>query len=267
MNGPEHGRPAALKTTLQYVPTGAVAAGFLWSALALLDPALSSGAVGGPVLAALGLALLRLFRRPMRAPLLVAATLSASYGIGAVSQPDLLRADSSSYYVYLRSAAFDRDLDFANEWARWGYPELPLTATGRRFSQYTVGPALLWSPFFVAAHVYVKAFGAGRYEADGYSPPYLRSVALGTITAVVAGAWLLASALAAYVGAGAAALAVVAAVATSPVLFYVFVQPGMSHGPTFALAAALVWAVERGHEPRLRCVPGSSSGRSRARWR
>jgi len=230
---------------MRNVPAAAVAAGASWSALSLLDPAWSSGTVGGPVLAALGLALQRLFHRPLRKSHLVAATLAVAYAMGALSSPDLLRADSSGYYVYLRSVAFDRDLDFANEWARWDYPELPVTATGRRFSQYTVGPALLWSPFFMAAHVYVKVFGAGRYEADGYSLPYLRSIALGTITAVVAGSWLLGSALAAHVGAGVAALAVIAAVATSPVLFYVFVQPGMSHAPAFALAAALVWAVDR----------------------
>src|SRR5262249_52417278 len=107
---------------------------------------------------------------------------------------------------------------------------------------------LLWSPFFLAAHVYVEAdrlIVGPRYEADGFSAPYLRSAAIGTITAAVAASWLLALTLAASVGGAASAVAVIAAVATSPVAFYVFVQPGMSHGPTFAVAAAAVWATER----------------------
>jgi hypothetical protein len=44
-------------------------------------------------------------------------------------------------------------------WNTWGYMEMPVTATGHRFNQHTVGPALLWSPFFLLAHLYVKAAG------------------------------------------------------------------------------------------------------------
>jgi hypothetical protein len=247
MDAPERGRPA-LRAAVRWLPAAAAAAGVCWSALAVLDPARTTGIVAGPLLAGLAVAWQRLARPPRRPSFLVALTLAAVYAIGALAQPDVGRADSLAYYAYLRSAAFDRDLDFADEWSRWELPEQPLTSTGHRYSQYTVGPALLWAPFFLAAHVYVeadRALGSRRYEADGYSLPYLRSMALGTITAAVAGAWLLAVALAGYVGAVTAAIAVVAAVASSPVLFYVFVQPGMSHGPTFALAAALVWAVER----------------------
>jgi hypothetical protein len=247
MAGPLRPLPT-LQAAARSLPRTAVAVGLLWSAQSLLDPGRPSGAVGGPLVAGLGLGLEWLLRRPVVKPLVFAAVLALAYGIGALGHPEVLRADFAGYYVYLRSSVFDHDLDFANEWSQWGYPELPLTSTGRRYSQYTVGPTLLWSPFFAGAHLYVKADRAlvgGRYEADGFSMPYLRATALGTITAAVAGSWLLASALAAAVGTGAAVLAVVAAVAASPVLFYVFVEPGMSHGLTFALAAALVWAVER----------------------
>jgi hypothetical protein len=90
-----------------------------------------------------------------------------------------------------------------------------------------------------------REIGPERYEADGYSAPYLRSAALGTVTFAGLACWLLGAVLAARVGAGVAAIAVVAAVATSPVLFYVLVQPAMSHGLAFAFAAALVWAADR----------------------
>jgi hypothetical protein len=232
-----------------WVPPVLVTAGILWAALALFDPTRAVGAVAGPALAAAGLAFQRLLGRPLLR-LLITATFALAYGVGALSRPEFLRADFSGYYAWLRSAAFDRDLDFANEWNTWGYVEMPLTTTGHRYNQHTVGPALLWSPFFLLAHLYVKADRAvsgDRYAADGYSAPYLRSAAVGTITAAVTGAWLLGSALAPLVGAAGAGLSVVGAVASSSVLFYVFVQPGMSHGATFGMAAALVWAAHLVH--------------------
>jgi hypothetical protein len=247
MEGPQR-PPRTWRAVAPRLPAAMVVAGVAWSAVALLDPARPSGTAGGPLLAVVGFGIARLLGRGPARWLAVGASLAAAYAIGTLSQPDLLRADSSGYYVYLRSAAFDHDLDFADEWAAWGHPEQPVTATGHRYNQYTVGPALLWSPFFVAAHLYVKAdrlIVGPRYEADGYSAPYLRSAAVGTITASVAAGWLLALTLAGAAGGAAAALAVIAAVATSPVAFYVFVQPGMSHGPTFAVAAVAVWAVER----------------------
>src|SRR4029450_11633722 len=100
----------------------------------------------------------------------------------AAGEPEF-RADSVSYYAYLRSAVFDRDLDFGNEWAHWGYPEPARTPTGLHRNVQSVGPALLWAPFFMAAHVYVelgRALGWVRYAPDGYTLPYRRSGALGT---------------------------------------------------------------------------------------
>lgn len=257
MSAEDAPRRRGWNVVLAWLPLGLAVAGLLWAVLSLLDPPRSLGRLVGPALAAGALVLQAVRRRPLRL-LLVLGSFTLAYALGAASQPDLRRADASGYYAYLRSAAFDRDLDFANEWAAWGLPEAPVTATGRRYNQYTVGPAIVWSPFFLLAHTYVlidREIGPERYEADGYSAPYLRSAALGTITAAVAAAWLLGSVLSARVGAYVAALAVVAAIATSPVLFYVLVQPAMSHGLAFAFAAALVWAADR-----VQAAP------SRTRW-
>lgn len=240
-----------------WLPLGLGVCGLLWAALSLLDPGRPAGMLGGPVLSAAGLVLQRVRRRPLRV-LWVLASVAAAYALGAASDPEFRRGDATGYLSYLRSAAFDRDLDFANERATWGLPEEPLTATGRRYNQYTIGPAIVWSPFFLAAHLYVlvdREIGPERYEADGYSAPYLRSAAMGTVTAAVLGAWLLGSVLAARVGARVAALAVGGAIAVSPVFFYVFAQPAMAHGLTFAFSAALVWAADRVH-----------SAPSRGRW-
>jgi hypothetical protein len=171
------------------------------------------------------------------------------------------RADSVSYFVWLRSAYFDHDLDFANEWAHWGLPEQPRTATGLRRNVHSVGPAVLWSPFYLGADLYVGATGA--FPRDGYSVPYRRAAAFGTLVGVLVGAWLLGGVIAARAGPRTAAMVVSASVLGSPIVYYALVVPTMAHGPTFAAAASFLWAWDRARrQPSLAawCVLGALLG-------
>jgi hypothetical protein len=198
--------------------------------------------VAGPALALAGLlALGRGRRRPYHWPVFAAAL---AFALAAWVGPRF-SADSPAYYVYARSLLFDGDLDFADEWRRWGFPEEPLTATGKRHSLYAAGPAALWSPFILAGHGYVRllnALGAREHTPDGYSEPYARAAALGTLAYGVLGAWLLGRALARAFGARVAVLAVLGVIACSPAAYYLFVNPTMPHGLCFALAAVALWA-------------------------
>jgi hypothetical protein len=185
--------------------------------------------------------------RPRPEWLRFAAVLALTWAAAALVSPEF-RSDSGAYFAHLRSAAFDRDLDYDNEWAHWGYPPLFRTATGHARNMHSVGPAVLWSPFFLLAHLYVVADaapGSGLYPADGYSLPYVRACALGTIAVALAGAWLLARTLLRTHGPVLAGLAVAGSVLLSPVLYYVFVVPSMAHGLCFGVAAALLWAWDR----------------------
>jgi hypothetical protein len=225
----------------------------LLAALALLDPARAALA---PAAIGLALAALAAAPRERRRRAGVAALLALGLATAALC-PIEFRADSASYFVYLRSAFIDGDLDFANEWRRWGYPEAPLTPTGRRRNVHAVGPALLWSPFYAAAHAYVRAGATPdgvSYAADGYATPYRRAAAVGTVLATLLGALLLARALAREHGPLVAALASAACVLASPILYYALIVPTMAHGAAFGAAAAFVWAW---HEARR--VPTLSS--------
>jgi len=62
------------------------------------------------------------------------------------------------------------------------------------------------------------------------------------VTVVVVGAALLTFLLAEWTGLSIAILSVAGAVLASPVVYYTFAVPAMSHGVTFGVAAALVWA-------------------------
>jgi len=229
-------------------PEWCAAAGGLLCAHALLDPAFASEAVAGLPLAAAALAVAGARRRPRVLPIaLLAAGLAAAAWIG----PTFFRADTVSYDAYLRSAFFDHDLDFTNESERWGYAPGPLTPTGHRENLQSVGPALLWSPFFVVAHVYVgglRALGVTTYTRDGFSLPYYRATALGTVTVAMLGTWLLVRTLSAGMGTARATAVVAATLLASPAAYYVFVLPGMAHGLVFGLTATVVWAHARARE-------------------
>ena len=216
--------------------------GLVSSGLALLDPARPAGILAGPLLAVLGLALAG---RPRQVALLVAAALAMAFSLAAAAGPEF-RGDSASYFAYVRSAVYNQDLDYAEVWEHWGYPAAPQTATGHLQNVQSVGPALAWAPFYLLAHAYVKVGLAGApYPADGYSAPYRRAAAMGTLIAAGIGAALLYGAAASRFGTRVALLAVGAAVAASPIAYYALVVPTMAHGLAFGAAAAVVWAWHR----------------------
>lgn len=115
-----------------------------------------------------------------------------------------VRGDGNGYYAWLVSPVIDGDLDFTNQFRHADplfqtlifspdgtvRPEA-LATTGRVGNQWSVGPAVLWAPWFLAAHVGVKAgqvFGS-QIPADGYSWPYLWLVSIGTALYGMAALW------------------------------------------------------------------------------
>jgi hypothetical protein len=223
-------------------------AGLVWLSISVLDPTRPSGKLGGLLVLA-ALAFQRLLKR-RTAPYAVASVLAAAWIVSAGTLIEF-RGDSAWYFAYLRSATFDSDLDFGNE-----MEELrPGAGRRRRISTFSAGPAVLWSPFYLEAHVYVgldRAFGRALYEADGFSLPYRRATALGTVAFVVLGYSLLFITIARMRGPAVAALAIAGAVLASPVLYYTLHVPAMAHGVASGLAAAFLWAWDRARlEPSL----------------
>ena len=173
--------------------------------------------------------------------------------------PRIYASDEVQYFAYLRSLWFDGDVSFENEY-RWFYDagiarsqnfhETFLertTETGRRINFATVGCALLWAPFYGVADVAVRS-GLAAGAADGFSAPYVRAVAFASalygflalllsIASVrrIGVAW---PALSAH-GPPAAALIWIG----TPLLFYMYVAPPMSHASSaFAVALfILIW--------------------------
>jgi len=159
-------------------------------------------------------------------------------------------SDEVQYFAFLRSLAFDGDLSFQNEYQHFfdagaggaGFYDTFLaerfTAAGRRINFGTIGPALLWAPFYGVGHVVAGLTGAPQ---DGYSAPYVAAVAYGS---TIYG-WLAIglSALIAHRLVGRGLSPALAVVIGSPLIFYMYVAPPFSHAcATFAVALFLwVW--------------------------
>ena len=96
-----------------------------------------------------------------RARLVTASVFAALFASGVAVQWQLnarLQSDAFYYFAYLRSIAFDRDVDFTNDYPLLGlsdkaYLWQPPTATGHAHSAWTIGPAIVWAPFFGGAHL------------------------------------------------------------------------------------------------------------------
>jgi hypothetical protein len=167
----------------------------------------------------------------------------------------LYSSDEVEYFSYLRSLWFDHDVSFENEYQYFfdhriaqspdfhqTFLELE-TATGHRINYGTLGCAILWSPFYGAADVVTRTMGViGRSAAaDGYSQPYISSVAYGSafygfaaivlaiaVTRQLIGTNELSSGLAVWFG--------------TPLVFYMYVAPPFSHACS-AFAVAMFVAI------------------------
>lgn len=176
-------------------------------------------------------------------------------------------ADEIEYFSYLRSLAFDRDVDFTNEYAyfverdpqglagfRATFLERREAATGRPISFASLGPALLWSPFYALAHalVWVARLLGSSIPSDGFAWPYAAAAAYGSAVYGFLGLLLAHDALVrdGRFGEPASALAVGALWLGTPVLYYLTLAPAFSHGCSLFAVSLTLWlwlrAVRRG---------------------
>jgi hypothetical protein len=164
----------------------------------------------------------------------------------------LYSGDEIEYFAFLRSLWFDRDLSFDNEYryfydrgiARgFGFRETFLelqTPTGLRFNFATMGCAILWAPFYAVAHLGVagaRMFGSD-VPADGFSRPYLAAIAYGSAVYGFLAVLISARVARRVVGQGSRAALVVWL--STPLLFYMYLAPGMAHACSAFVVALFV---------------------------
>jgi len=159
-----------------------------------------------------------------------------------------LDADAVEYYSHLRSLYFDHDVDFENEFAHFGilsrWDKSQPTATGHRRTVFSVGPALLWMPFYALGDLWARSFGAVE---EGYSAAHIRSVCLASLVYALLGLLLLHRVLLDLVPSVVAFWTTLLLFYGTFLVFYVVDEPVMSHACSFFMSAVVlaVWWKDR----------------------
>lgn len=172
--------------------------------------------------------------------------------------PKIRGADEIQYFSLLRSLVFDQDLDFDNEY-RYFYAHDPEglagfkatfidrreEATGRHINFGYLGTALMWSPFYLAAHGCVLAARAGGVPlaADGFAWPYAAAVCYGSALYAFFGLLLTHNALRRFgqFGEPSTTWSVVGIWFGTPLLYYMSIAPGFAHAPAVFAVSLLLW--------------------------
>ncbi len=181
-----------------------------------------------------------------------------------------IRGDGSGYYAYARAPLIEHSLDFTHDYqsANESFREGRLdengqpkgefrTRTGHLDNHFSVGPAMLWSPFLLIAHggvLLARALGSNVSE-DGFSAPYRYAMALGTgLYGFLA--LLISFRLACkYVGPVWSFLATIAVWWASSLPVYIYFNPSWSHAHSAFIVALFLWYWDATQE-----------GRSLAQW-
>jgi hypothetical protein len=167
-----------------------------------------------------------------------------------------INGDGLSYYVFVRSLVKDRDFDLTNEYTHYGMItrgdlKTP-TRTGLRRSIYSVGPAIVWTPFFVAGEITARVARALSADVDlsGYGPYHRNAVALGSLLYGYAGLWLVFALLCRHFARSTALASVLLLWGGSFVHWYMVWQPTYSHSASFCLAGMALWVWDRSRNGR-----------------
>ncbi len=167
-----------------------------------------------------------------------------------------VRGDGVGYYALARAPLIEHSLDFtrdyqhANESFRGprldenNQPRLAFrTPTGRLDNHFTVGPAILWTPFLLLAHACVllaRALGSS-VAADGFSAPYRIIMALATGFYGFLGLLLAFRLARQYVEDRWALLATLAIWWASSLPVYMYFNPSWSHAHSSFAVALFLW--------------------------
>jgi len=167
-----------------------------------------------------------------------------------------VRGDGVGYYAYARSLLVERHLNFEKDWQHGNESfvmgrldangrVLPdeYTPTGHIANLWSIGPSLLWAPFLVATHCGVllaDALGA-HIPADGFSQPYLVTMAAATALYGFAGLWIAFRLARRYFEERWAFLATLAIWWGSSLPVYMYFNPSWSHAHSAFVVALFLW--------------------------
>ena len=176
-----------------------------------------------------------------------------------------VHGDGVGYYAYLHALMIQHNLNFEPEWraANPTFSEsrvsasgelLPnqFTSTGHIDNHFAVGPAMLWAPFLIPVHLGMLALRKMGFNvaADGYSRPYIWTMALATLAYGFAGLWLSYRMARQYAGETWACMGTIAFWFASSFPVYLYLNPSWSHAHSVFAVALFLWLWNRSRADR-----------------
>lgn len=191
--------------------------------------------------------------------------LAAIFAITLPFSNPWVRSDGVNYYAYVRSLLVERELNFEDDW-RHANPGFRLysvnargqiarefyTSTGHVENKYAVGASMLWAPFLVPVHAGMLVLERLGFNvpADGFSKPYLVTMAFATTLYGFVGLCLSFCFARSYVGERWAFLATVGIWFASSLPVYMYFIPSYSHAHSVFAAALFLWYWQRTRRQR-----------------
>lgn len=176
-----------------------------------------------------------------------------------------VRGDGVGYYAFARSLLIEHDLNFKKDWMngnlsfRMGRTDSKghilageYTRTGHLDNHFSVGPAILWSPFLIAAHIGVLTadrMGA-NVPADGFSRPYTIAMAFATALYGFLALWISFQLARKYFPERSAFLATIGIWFATSLPVYMYFNPSWSHAQSAFTVALFVWYWDKTRKTR-----------------
>lgn len=160
----------------------------------------------------------------------------------------ILESDAKGYYAYLPAAFIYKDLNFGffeaiesgENYNPNTYYDYRAYHNNKTLNKYFIGTSVLEAPFFFATHTYVLT--SIKYQANGYSKPYLISVNVAAIFYCFLGVLFFVQSCKRFDVSSVVAWLVGGVMVFSTNLFYYTVcEPGMSHVFSFFLVSLTLY--------------------------
>ncbi|MEP7266945.1 MAG: hypothetical protein ABI844_04905 [Saprospiraceae bacterium] len=158
--------------------------------------------------------------------------------------------DVSGYYLYLPALFIYHDikeLKFKSRIDSIYYPSSSpyqsfVHSSGNQVMKYTCGLAVLYSPFFLMAHLLAKPLG---YIPDGYSQIYQLFISIGSLVWAFIGLFFLRRLLLIYFKDVTVAFSLAILILGTNYLDYASITGAMSHNYLFSLYSILLFSIDR----------------------
>ena len=157
--------------------------------------------------------------------------------------PYKVEGDGKYYYQYLVSGIYDHDFDFSNNYRAEKYPWMVMDIdhynlkkevsekTRRPVNYWTIGPALLWLPFFIIASLLGKLFSFFNIYID-QNPfgAYMQYATMfSSVFYTLTSLYLLNKIITRYYTESSSKLSLWLILFTTPLYYYTIFEPSLSH--------------------------------------